>query len=301
MVSIRGFNGFLHPPFLSLTIHSYTKGFFLSFPFRKRISRKENGAGSSESVDDSPRPAIRRRSVSLRQWVRPHAFSSLLSRLRFPMLYPPDCTLSHFSGKFFNALKQKYTVKSERWFLNVRISAGKVRVQFGSISGLPLFQLRRSLPLYTGNSGKFVTKIETTLCISINSSCMRILCLLYWDLMLNQEKRPWIAHILVVASLSLAAKMRNSDLSISLSDLQVWLLIQQNEMLLLLVRKDILSNLRNFDFYWNREKTALSLTPSRFVEWREFYSLLCDGECDLSLLSHFFNISSLFWKSKTTL
>ncbi|KAL0363297.1 UNVERIFIED_CONTAM: putative cyclin-D6-1 [Sesamum calycinum] len=34
------------------------------------------------------------------------------------------------------------------------------------------------------------------------------------------EKRPWIAHILVVASLSLAAKMRNSDLSISLSDLQ---------------------------------------------------------------------------------
>ncbi|KAL0442848.1 UNVERIFIED_CONTAM: putative cyclin-D6-1 [Sesamum latifolium] len=35
------------------------------------------------------------------------------------------------------------------------------------------------------------------------------------------EKRPWIAHILVVASLSLAAKMRNSDLSISLSDLQI--------------------------------------------------------------------------------
>ncbi|KAL2473289.1 putative cyclin-D6-1 [Forsythia ovata] len=34
------------------------------------------------------------------------------------------------------------------------------------------------------------------------------------------EKKPWIARILVVASLSLAAKMRNCDLSISLSDLQ---------------------------------------------------------------------------------
>ncbi|KAK4399035.1 putative cyclin-D6-1 [Sesamum angolense] len=48
------------------------------------------------------------------------------------------------------------------------------------------------------------------------------------------EKRPWIAHILVVASLSLAAKMRNSDLSISLS------------------------------IY--REKTVLSLTHSRASE-----------------------------------
>ncbi|KAK6149835.1 hypothetical protein DH2020_017360 [Rehmannia glutinosa] len=34
------------------------------------------------------------------------------------------------------------------------------------------------------------------------------------------EKRPWIAHILVLAGLSLAAKMTNSDLSISLSHLQ---------------------------------------------------------------------------------
>ncbi|KAL7088817.1 hypothetical protein ACP275_13G151300 [Erythranthe tilingii] len=34
------------------------------------------------------------------------------------------------------------------------------------------------------------------------------------------EKKPWIAQILVVASLSLAAKMRNSDLSLPISDLQ---------------------------------------------------------------------------------
>ncbi|KAL3627624.1 hypothetical protein CASFOL_028987 [Castilleja foliolosa] len=34
------------------------------------------------------------------------------------------------------------------------------------------------------------------------------------------EKRPWISRILVVASLSLAAKMTNVDLSISLSNLQ---------------------------------------------------------------------------------
>ncbi|KZV20516.1 hypothetical protein F511_21030 [Dorcoceras hygrometricum] len=33
------------------------------------------------------------------------------------------------------------------------------------------------------------------------------------------EKRPWISHILVVACLSLAAKMRNSDLSVILTDL----------------------------------------------------------------------------------
>ncbi|CAA3005865.1 putative cyclin-D6-1 [Olea europaea var. sylvestris] len=34
------------------------------------------------------------------------------------------------------------------------------------------------------------------------------------------EKKPWIARILVVASLSLAAKMRNCNLSVSLSDLK---------------------------------------------------------------------------------
>ncbi|KAL8467860.1 hypothetical protein ACS0TY_031199 [Phlomoides rotata] len=34
------------------------------------------------------------------------------------------------------------------------------------------------------------------------------------------DKRPWIAHVLVIASLSVAAKMRNADLSVSLSVLQ---------------------------------------------------------------------------------
>ncbi|GFP83961.1 cyclin-d6-1 [Phtheirospermum japonicum] len=43
------------------------------------------------------------------------------------------------------------------------------------------------------------------------------------------EKRPWISRILVVASLTLAAKMTNVDLSISLSDLQIFISISEIE------------------------------------------------------------------------
>lgn len=37
----------------------------------------------------------------------------------------------------------------------------------------------------------------------------------------NQDKSPWIPHILFVASLSLAAKMTDSNSSLLLADLEV--------------------------------------------------------------------------------
>ena len=50
----------------------------------------------------------------------------------------------------------------------------------------------------------------------------------------------------------------------------------------------------------NREKAVMSLRHSQFIEWRRLYWRRCNGECDPSLLSRFFNISSLF-SNKTLL
>ncbi|KAI3456358.1 hypothetical protein Pfo_013021 [Paulownia fortunei] len=76
------------------------------------------------------------------------------------------------------------------------------------------FSIRRSA-LSLISHAKFSYKLDPFLVyLSVN----------YVDRFLSKqeilEKRPWIAHILVVASLSIAAKMRNSDLSTSLSHLQ---------------------------------------------------------------------------------
>ncbi|XP_020554035.1 putative cyclin-D6-1 isoform X2 [Sesamum indicum] len=76
-------------------------------------------------------------------------------------------------------------------------------------------------------------------------------------------KRPWIAHILVVASLSLAAKMRNSDLSISLSDLQREDGFEFDSQSVRRMERILLSTLR-----WRMR----SITPFSFLQY--FISLL---------------------------
>ncbi|KAL0398683.1 UNVERIFIED_CONTAM: putative cyclin-D6-1 [Sesamum radiatum] len=77
------------------------------------------------------------------------------------------------------------------------------------------------------------------------------------------EKKPWIAHILVVASLSLAAKMRNSDLSISLSDLLREDGFEFDSQSVLRMERILLSTLR-----WRMR----SITPFSFLQY--FISLL---------------------------
>ncbi|KAK4439258.1 putative cyclin-D6-1 [Sesamum alatum] len=77
------------------------------------------------------------------------------------------------------------------------------------------------------------------------------------------EKRPWIAHILVVASLSLAAKMINSDLSISLSNLQREDGFEFDSQSVRRMERILLSTLR-----WRMR----SITPFSFLQY--FISLL---------------------------
>lgn len=90
------------------------------------------------------------------------------------------------------------------------IFAGTKFLQIWWLYCIPRRQLHWSFSLQTSSSGK---RSSFHSCTEIVENLLRIV----WNLL--QENKPWIVRILVIVSLSLAAKMRNVDLS--LSDIQV--------------------------------------------------------------------------------